>query len=130
MQAFGDSLRFLGLFGFLALFPTALALYFLRPVEKFWSLFSGASLAIAATGPVFALLIVRRDGALWAGPIVGLFGLLKVLGAPLFGLGFLICAAFAPIGRSRWVLVAAAGIEFTVGSYAYFCLWVLGRWLL
>ncbi len=129
MQAFGDSLRFLGLFGFLALFPTAMALYFLRSVERFWSLFSGASLALAATGPVFALLILRRQSP-WAGTIVGLFGLLKVLGAPIFALGFLICAALAPTGRSRWVLVAAAGIEFAVGGYAYFCLWVLGHWLL
>jgi hypothetical protein len=35
MQAFGDLVLFLGLFGFFALFPTALALYFLRPFHKF-----------------------------------------------------------------------------------------------
>ena len=87
MQAFGDLMGFLGLFGFLALFPTAMALYFLRPVEKFWSLFSGASLALAATGPVFALLIGRRHESNWAGLIVGFFGLLKFWGRRFSDLG-------------------------------------------
>ena len=61
---------------------------------------------------------------------VGFLGLLKVLGAPLFGIGFLICAGIAPMRRSRRVLLAAAAIEFTVSAYAFFCLFVLGLWLL
>jgi hypothetical protein len=133
MQAFGDSLLFVGLFGFLALIPTALALYFLRPFEKFWTVFSVASLAIAATGPVAVLMIgmsQRSPGAPGAGMAVGGLGLLKVLGASLFGIGFLICAGIAPMRRSRRVLLAAAAIEFTVSAYAFFCLFVLGHWLL
>jgi hypothetical protein len=128
MQAFGDMLLFLGLFGFLALFPTTLALYFLRPFEKFWNVFSAASLALAATGPVAALMMGRAQKSPELGLLMGLFGLLKVLGAPVLGAGFLICAAFAPIRRPRWVLLAAAGIEFSVGAYAFFCLLVLGHW--
>ena len=130
MQAFGDLLLFVGLFGLLALIPTALALYFLRPFERFWSAFSIASLALAATGPVAALLMGRVPQSHWAALVVGFFGLLKVLGAPLLGLAFVICAVIAPTGRSRWRLVAAAGIEFAVGAYAFFCLLVLGHWLL
>ena len=129
MQAFGDALLFAGVFGLLALVPTALALYYLRPFEKFWVAFSIASLALAATGPVAALLMGRLHQSYSAAVLVGFFGLLKVLGAPLFGLGFVICAVIAPTGRSRGRLVAAAGIEFVVGAYAFFCLLVVGHWL-
>jgi hypothetical protein len=130
MQAFGDLLLLIGLFGVLALVPTTLALYFLRASEKFWTVFSIASLALAATGPVAALMIARPQNFPSLSLIVGLFGLLKVLGAPLLGLGFLICAVIAPIRRPRRVLLAAAGIEFAVGAYAFFCLFVVGHWIL
>jgi hypothetical protein len=130
MQAFGDLLLLIGLFGFLALIPTALALYFLRPFEKFWTFFSVASLALAATGPVAALMMGRPQQAPWAVLLVGFFGLLKVLGAPLFGIAFLICAVISPIRRSRWVLLGAALIEFAVSAYALFCLLFLRHWAL
>lgn len=130
MQAFGDLLLFVGLFGVLALIPTALALYFLRPFQKFWSAISIASLAVAATGPVAAVLMGRLYQSHSASLVVGFFGLLKVLGAPLLGIAFVICAVIAPTGRSRWRLVAAAAIEFAVGAYAFFCLIVVGHWLL
>lgn len=129
MQAFGDLILFVGLFGVLALIPTALALYFLRPVKKFWSVFSVASVALAAIGPVAAAMMGRRPQSPWAALGLGFFGLLKVMGSPLFGLGFLICAAIAPTGRARWLLVAAAGIEFAVAAYAFFSLFVVGHWL-
>ncbi len=130
MQAFGDSLLFAGMFGLLALIPTALALYYLRPFKKFWTVFSIASLAVAATGPVAAVLMGRLHQSHSAAVLAGFFGLLKVLGAPLFGLAFVVCAVIAPTGRSRLRLVAAAGIEFAVAAYAFFCLLVVGHWLL
>ena len=130
MQAFGDLLLFVGVFCFLALIPTALALYFLRPFKKFWSAFSIASLAVAATGPVFAVLIGRVHQSHSAAVVIGFFGLLKVLGSPLLSLGFVICAVIAPRGHSRWRLAGAAAIEFTVCAYAFFCLLVVGHWLL
>ena len=132
MQAFGDSLLFVGLFGFLALIPTALALYYLRPVEKFWKVFSGASLALAATGPVAAVMMGRSHQSPGVILVVGLFALLKVLGAPLLGVGFLICAVIAPTQpnqRSRWLLVTAATIEFAVSAYVFLCLFIFGHWL-
>jgi len=52
MYAFGDLLLFLGGFAFLSIFPTTLALYFLRGSERFWNLFSLFSLALAATAPL------------------------------------------------------------------------------
>jgi hypothetical protein len=130
MQAFGDSLLFIGLLGFLALIPTALALYFLRPFEKFWTFFSIACLALATTGPLAATMLGKSQQAPWAGWVLGFFGLWKVLGAPLFGLGFLVCGVISPFRRSRRVLLGAALVEFAVGAYAFFCLFVLGHWVL
>jgi len=62
MQAFGELILFVGMFGVLALAPTALALFFLRPFEKFWTVFSLVSLAFAATGPVAAAMIHGGTG--------------------------------------------------------------------
>jgi hypothetical protein len=61
------------MFGVLALFPTGLALYFLRPFEKFWAVLSFGLLAIAVTG---------------------------LCTAPTMGLGFtqpLLCALISPV---------------------------------
>jgi len=129
MQAFGDSLLIIGLFGILALVPTALAFYFLRSSGIFWNVFSIASLAFAATGAVAAVMIGRPLHPSWAVLFQGLSGLLIILGAPLLGFGFLIAALIAPIRRSRWILVSAAAIEVTVSAYAFYCLLVLGHWL-
>ena len=124
MQAFGDLMLFCAMFGFLALFPTALALFFLRGSKTFWKVFSVLCLAVAMTGPVAAVTIQRN----WL--LTDFLGILRVLGAPLLGLGFLISAVIVPRGCGRWALVVAALIEGTVSAYAYFCLLVLQRWLL
>jgi len=130
MQAFGVMLGCLGLFGLLALIPTALGLYYLRAFQKFWTIFPMLSLGLAATGLVAALMLGRTFSAPWAALIFGLLGLLKVLAAPLFGLAFLVCTVLAPTQRSRRVLLAAAAIEFTVGAYGFFCLLFVGHWIL
>ena len=121
MQAFGDMLRFLGLFGFLSLFPTALALYFLRPVEKFWIIFSYAALALALTAPLAALTFNRRFLAPWT-VLAGFLGLMEVLASPLLGLAFAICAWLAPFRRPRQLLFAASAIEFIVAGGAFLLL--------
>jgi hypothetical protein len=130
MQAFGDLLFIAGLFGFLSLLPTALALYFLRPVEKFWVVLSIAALAVAATGPVAAATMHSLDRSNSQFALLGLFQLLRVLGAFLLGLGFLVCAVIAPLRRARLLLLVAVGIEGIVSGYAFYCLFVLRRWLL
>ena len=129
MQAFGDMLRFLGLFAVLALFPTVLALYFLRPVEKFWDIFSIAALVIAATGPVAEVMMGRHHLPPFIMFPVGSLGLLKILGSPLFCIGFAICALISPSRIARWRLLGAAGIEFVVIVYGVFCLVVVKHWL-
>ena len=121
MQAFGDMLRFLGLFGFLAILPTALGLYFLRPIEKFWIIFSYASLALALTAPLAALTFNKRFVIPWA-VIAGFLGLMEVLASPLLGLAFVICAWLAPFRRPRQLLLAASAIEFIVAGAAFLLL--------
>jgi hypothetical protein len=128
MQAFGDSLLFIGLFAVLALVPSALAFYFLRPFPNFWTALSVASMALAVTGPVAAAMVGRTQKSPGAELLFGFFGLLRILGAPVLGFGFLISAVIAPRGRSRWVLVSAAVIEVAVSAYAFYCLLVLGHW--
>lgn len=129
MAAFGDFLLFCGLFGVMALVPTVLAFYYLRRSEWFWNTFSVASLAFAATGPVAAAMMGRTQQAPWAVLLVGLFGLLRLLGAPLLGFCFLIAAFLASFKRARQALLAAALIEGVVAAYVFFSLVVRGRWL-
>ncbi len=57
MCAWGDFVLFLEVFGLGAILPTALALYFLRPIRLFWILSSIAALAFAATGLGAALIV-------------------------------------------------------------------------
>ena len=130
MQAFGDMIRFLGLFGLLAIVPTALALYYLRPVPKFWTALSIAAVALAATGmAAAAMMSLRFPRFSWGGAIVNYFSLMTVMGAPLFGLGFLACTIFAPSRRPRLVLLSAAIMEFSVCAYALFCVIFMRTWI-
>jgi hypothetical protein len=126
MQAFGDLLLFLGVFGFAALFPTGVALNFLRHYERLWTVFSLASLTLALIGPVAAVVLQshQRD---WL--IAGLIWLGQVLGAPLLALGFLVGTFLAPTRRARWMLLVSALIEGLVSAYVFLCLFVLQHWL-
>jgi hypothetical protein len=126
MQAFGDLLFFLGILGILALVPTAVGLFWLRPIGKFWLVFSFAALALAATGPV-AALTMKSDHAGWVA--LDLLGVPRVLGTPLFALAFLISASFAPTRFSRRLLLTASACEIVVAGYAFLCLVVLRHWL-
>ena len=133
MQAFGDLMLFLGMFGTLSLVPTGLGLFFLRKSRTFWTLFSILALAFAVTGPVAALTV--RSGAAF----VGFVGIPRILGAPLFCLAFLIGALIAPrhphrpflrsIRAGGWLLLASAALEAATSAYACLCLLILGHWL-
>jgi hypothetical protein len=127
MQAFGDFLLFWALLGLFSLPSTVYALYGLRRSEKFWSVFSSACLAFAATGPILALLARRLDE--YGPPLVGLFALLRVLATPLLGFAFFVFAFVASGRRARNFLLASAALEAAAGGYAFFCLLALGHWL-
>jgi len=133
MQAFGDLMLFLAMFGTLSLVPTGLALYFVRKSKVFWTLFSIVALVFAATGPIAAARVPHDTSMLM------FFGLPRVLGAPLFCFAFLIAAVLVPRDPDRpfpqsirgggWTLLASSALEALTSAYAYFCLFVLGRWL-
>src|SRR5260221_5215624 len=115
MYAFGDSVVFFAVFGLLALVPTGGVLYVLRPYRRFWMVLSLVCLAVAVTGPGAAILFaVGRHAppsalATW----VALSGL-RILGAPLLALTFLVCALFSPDRPPRLVFLAATVMEAVV----------------
>jgi hypothetical protein len=124
MYAWGDLLLFLQVFGIGALIPTWLALYFLRPVGKFWTVFSVAALPFAATGLcaalVVALLCHQPDPSLWRSMVVAI-GELREMVSPACAVIFLLATFTAPARWSRWALLGATVIEVPVGicSFVY-----------
>jgi hypothetical protein len=130
MQAFGDAVLFLGVVGIAALFPTALALYYLRPYERFWIAFSVSCLVLSITGP-FALVVHAFAGMfdfqhpLWV--VAGFAELLRTAGAPLLAVAFLVCAVIAPARIPRRVLLTAAAIESAVSAYTFLHVLIMHR---
>ena len=122
MCAWGDAMLFGAVFGSVALFPTGLGLYFLRPLRVFWTLLAIAALALAVTGLVCAAVVAFMSN-LPNPPFIGqaglFFSVMRVLGAPLLAVAFLLCACLAPTRFARWALLGATVIE---GVAAVYCL--------
>lgn len=122
MYAFGDALLFLAVFGVAAVPPTGLALFFLRPYRWFWIISSIAAVAMATTGlgavAVYVLaahLELPRESPLM---ISACFAVLRMLAAPLLAMLFALAGLLAPNHGPRWALLAAAGVEGAVATYA------------
>ena len=122
MYAFGDGLLFIAVFSVIALFPTALALWFLRPYRWFWIALSITALMIAATGllaaSTYALaahLTIPRESPLMIGADLAV---LRMLLAPPLATAFGLAGVIASNRVSRWLLLAAAGTEVAVAGYA------------
>jgi hypothetical protein len=118
MQAFGDALTFIFVFGMVALLPTALALHYLRPLQKFWRALSAGALALAATGLAAALVILLSKQPQWQSVMTlpAVFAVLRLLLAPVIGPTLIVCAIFAPDIRARWRLGIAAAVECAAGA--------------
>ena len=133
MYAFGDGLVFIAIFGTVALVPTGLVLWFLRPFRWFWTVLSVAALAVAATAlPAAALCVLERCLALPPVPLLEYLAVLSVMRtivSPPLAAAFVVAGVIAPDWRSRWALLAAAGIEGAVAAYAVLqwfvgCCWI------
>jgi hypothetical protein len=118
MIAGGEMMLGTGVFLFVALAPTALALWFLRRHRPTWSVFSIASLTFAAVGlaTVLAMGLQRSEPhAPWL-VFVDLFSLAHMLGWPVYLVGFGVFALLAPGGDLRQRLLVAAGIELVIAA--------------
>jgi len=126
MHAFGDLLFGVAVFGLLALVPFGLALYWLRPVARFWSVLAGAAVLSALSGVLaLAANMASRDStSSWIFLAEARVGLM-----PLNALNLATCALFAPRIAHRWMLIAAAasdGFIFTGVVLVKFVLPALG----
>ena len=121
MYAFGDLILFVGVFAILALFPTGLALYFLRPFGKFWTVLTTLSLAWAVTGIGAAFMIAfastQPPQSLWRA--AASFGVVRMLLAPPIGTALALATFIAPTQRLRWILLGTTVTEGAVGTYTF-----------
>ena len=131
MYAFGDLMLGCGVFGLIAIVPTALALYFLRGYERFWNGLAVLALVFAVTGPVvgaaLALTSAWRGAPAFLG-LVAAYGVLRLLPGPLLALMFLLAAGIAAFPRARRWLFTAGLIETAMAAYTFFSLCVRQRW--
>jgi hypothetical protein len=108
-------------FGGVALFPTGLGLYFLRPLRVFWTFLAVAALALAVTGPVCAVVLELLRPLPNPPAFLLLFdslSLFRTLAAPLLAPAFLLCACLAPTRFARWTLVGATALESLAAAYS------------
>ena len=121
MYAFGDFMLFVAVFGVAAFLPTGLGLYYLRPVRIFWTLLAIGVLFLTATGPVCAAALeLTRHWRSAPAPVqlFAGFGVLRLLGAPLLAVSYLLGACLAPTRFPRWTLLVATAVEGLVAAYA------------
>ena len=126
MYAFGDVALFVAVFGFLALLPTAAALYFLRPYRRFWVVLSTLALIGAFTGVAAVLLYALGRHPAEHSPLATWTALsvLRILLAPVLAPAFLVFALLSAHRSPRVALLGAALLEIAVGAYAGF-VWFL-----
>ena len=122
MYAWGDLILFLEVYGLVAIVPTALALYFLRPIRTFWTAFSIGALAFAVTGSLAALMVALgyRETTQSFLAILAAFGALREMMSPAAAVIFVLATLTAPTRRPRLVLLVAAVIEGDLGLYSFF----------
>lgn len=122
MYAWGDLILFLEVFGLGAIVPTALALYFLRPVGTFWTALSIGALAFAMTGLLAALMVALgyRETTQSFLAILAAIGALREMMSPAAAVMFVLATLTAPTRRARLVLLVAAVIEGALGLYSFF----------
>jgi len=120
MIAGGEMMYGAGMFLFLALAPTGLALWFLRASRRFWSVFSTLVVTFAAVGLVAAVMtMATRSGPESIGlGLFALLGLAQMLSAPLWIGGFAWFALIAPDPVSRRRMLVAAATEGAIAGCA------------
>ena len=121
MYAFGDGMLFLAVFGTLALLPSGMVFFFLRPYRLFWIMLSIVASILAASALAAASIYVSASYLAVPGSIFELgaaLAVLRMLLSPLLAAFFLLSGIFSPDRMPRWTLLIAAGIEGAVAAFA------------
>ena len=129
MVAGGEMILFIGVFAFCSVFPTGLALFFLRSEEKFWNSISIFALGLALTGPaaevyIFVVRILSFYTHSWLA-LFSFIALLRVFGTFVLGFGFILFAFITTLKQARRRFLIAAGIEIALFLYVavHFLIW-------
>jgi hypothetical protein len=125
MNAFGDTILFIGVFGVSALVPTGFALLFLRPYRPFWNFFAATGIAFAGTGIAAAILFaVGGNATVSRFATWGQISVLRILVSPLLALTFVVCAILSPHRVPRRGFFTAAAVEAAVSIYGW-AVWIV-----
>ncbi len=125
MYAEGSAILFFEVSGVAALFPTLLALFFLRKAPWFWRGYSWAVLGLAATGPLMEIagvtlnLLLPMEAVMKNVPVdLFLFLVIVRIFAVIFLAPFdFLSAIFSPDPQIRKRLFIAFGMECALGLF-------------
>ena len=125
MYAWADMILFLEVFGLAAILPTALALFFLRPIQGFWIVFSLGAIAFAATGLAAALIValtsrMDHEPTQYLVQLLAALGVMREMMSPAAAVTFVLATFTAPTRRFRLALLATTLIEGSVGLYSFY----------
>jgi hypothetical protein len=126
MYAFGDTMFFVGVFALAAVPATALALYYLRAVPRLWLWASTTAVAVATTAVLAMLTYLIRTPGPSTNTLV-MLAPLRILLAPVLGLGCLLGLVFAPTRESRGLLLAATAMELGAFLVVVLIWWGMSR---
>ena len=119
MIAGGEMMLGVAVFALASLLPTGLALWYLRRIRAFWSMFTGAGLVFAVLGLAAAAAVfgtTGTSGRLGLMDLVALFGVAQMLGSPLSIGAFILFAILAPAPDLRRRMLLAVAIEVLVAA--------------
>jgi hypothetical protein len=115
MRSFSDLVLGLGVFGAVAIAPTAAALYFLRPYRLFWEILAYVALALSATAVAAAALLVVGSG----------FAVFRLLLSPLLAGVSLLSSLLSPYRKPKIMLACAVPLE--AGAFLFAVLALTGN---
>lgn len=120
MYAFGDSVVWVGVFGFASLVPTALALHLLRRSRGFWLGYAAFGLVLALTGTAAVVLyaVGRTADPHTTFGMLAIASPLRILLALPVTLSLAVSATFAPFPTAKKTLLIALLAEVLTGLYS------------
>lgn len=128
MQAFGDGLFLLAVFSVVAVFPTGMGLYWMRPFVLFWQVSSAVALVVATAGVASLVVYLTAAASAQLSALLqgwAMLASLRMLLSPFCAGTFALFWLMSPGRRNQVPLLIAALAESAVTLYA-FAHWQLG----